>query len=378
MRDAISRALFHATADTRASVTLPTATAGAAAGAVVRVAMAGALGGVVSWAAVFGAVILVSAASAAAPGAGGASGPSRSGPPLPVALKGRPDQRERMPAKELFGHQREAAPLRPAAIGFYSRGCLAGAERLEIDGPAWQAMRLSRNRHWGHPKLVRLVRRLASDAKKLDGWPGLLVGDMSQPRGGPMLTGHRSHQIGLDADIWFTPMPSRRLSWRERERKSAVSMLAADRLSVNADVWTLAHARLIRRAASYPETERVLVHPAIKKALCEGAEKLGGDRSWLAKVRPYWGHHYHFHLRIGCPPGSAGCRAQKPVTGDDGCKEELAYWYQQLTRPKPRVAAPAKKVRPRPPLTLAGLPAECRGVLDAQRIVAPAPVPAQR
>ena len=299
-------------------------------------------------------------------------------PPLPVAIEGRPDARERVPAKQLFGHKKDAAPLNPAAIGFYSRGCLAGGERLEIDGPAWQAMRLSRNRNWGHPQLVRLVRRLAVDAKKYDGWPGLLVGDLSQPRGGPMLTGHRSHQIGLDADIWFTPMPDRRLSRRERERLSATSMLARDRLSVNKEIWSMAHVRLIRRAASYPQTERILVHPGIKKALCEGADKLGGDKSWLAKVRPFWGHHYHFHVRISCPPGSVGCKSQKPVTGKLGCDQELAYWYRVLTRPKPRIARPKTKRKPRPPVTLARLPAECREVLDARPVVAPAPVPVQR
>jgi penicillin-insensitive murein endopeptidase len=299
-------------------------------------------------------------------------------PPLPVAIEGRPDGREQVPAKQLFGRMPDAAPLNPAAIGFYSRGCLAGGERLEIDGPAWQAMRLSRNRNWGHPQLVRLVRRLAVEAQKHDGWPGLLVGDLSQPRGGPMLTGHRSHQIGLDADIWLTPMPNRRLSRRERERLSATSMLAPDRVSVNGEIWSMAHVRLIRRAASYPQTERILVHPAIKRALCEGAEKLGGNKSWLAKVRPYWGHHYHFHLRIGCPPGSVGCKAQKPITGQLGCDEELAYWHRLLTRPKPRIATPKKRSKPRPPLTLAGLPAQCRQVLDARPVVAPAPVPVQR
>jgi penicillin-insensitive murein endopeptidase len=311
-------------------------------------------------------------------GEGALAAQTASVPPLPVASIDRPDPRERIPAKKLFGHQRVAAPLIPAAVGFYSRGCLAGAERLEIDGPAWQAMRLSRNRNWGHPKLVGLVRRLAVDAKQHDGWPGLLVGDLSQPRGGPMLTGHRSHQIGLDADIWFTPMPKRRLTWRERERLSATSMLARNRLSVDDEVWSMAHVRLIRRAASYPATERILVHPAIKKALCEGATKLGGDRSWLAKVRPYWGHHYHFHLRIGCPGGSTGCKPQKPTTGNLGCEKELAYWYRLLTRPKPKVAKPRTPRKPRPPLTLAGLPAQCREVLNARTITAPAPIPVQR
>jgi penicillin-insensitive murein endopeptidase len=282
-----------------------------------------------------------------------------------------------LPAKQLFGHKRDAAPLPPQAIGFYSRGCLAGGEQLEIDGPAWQAMRLSRNRNWGHPKLVRLVRRLATDAKKHDGWPGLLVGDLAQPRGGPMLTGHASHQIGLDADIWFTPMPNRRLSRQERERLSATSMLE-NKISVNERIWSANHVRLIRRAASYPEVERILVHPAIKQALCKGAKEIGGSPDWLAKVRPYWGHHYHFHVRIGCPPGSNNCRRQKPTTNDTGCTSELAYWFNLLQRPpQPKPQRP-QKPRKRQIVTLDKLPAACRTVLDAAAIVPPQPVAVQR
>lgn len=285
-------------------------------------------------------------------------------------------QRERVPAKQLFGRMRAAAPLRPQAIGFYSRGCLSGGEQLETDGPAWQAMRLSRNRNWGHPRLVRLVRRLATEARKFDGWPGLLVGDLAQPRGGPMLTGHASHQIGLDADIWLTPMPNRRLSRRERERLSATSMLGPDKLSVGR-VWTLNHVRLIRRAASYPAVERILVHPAIKKALCEGAKKIGGSRNWLSKVRPYWGHHYHFHVRIGCPPGSPNCRRQKPTSGAPECTTELAYWFRLLKSP-PRPRKKKRKKRKKLPITLARLPAQCRAVLDAEAVVAPQPIRARR
>ena len=88
-----------------------------------------------------------------------------------------------------------------------------------------------------------------------------------------MLTGHASHQVGLDADIWLTPMPDRRLSEKEREELSATSMLAADQVSVDPKVWTDAHVRLLKRAASYAGVERIFVHPAIKKALCEAAAK---------------------------------------------------------------------------------------------------------
>jgi penicillin-insensitive murein endopeptidase len=268
------------------------------------------------------------------------------------------------PAKVLFGAAKTPAPLAARSIGFYAKGCLAGAASLPIDGPAWQAMRLSRNRNWGHPVLIALVEKLAVEAREHDGWPGLLVGDISQPRGGPMLTGHASHQVGLDADVWFTPMPDHRLSEKEREELSATSMLADGRVSVNPKVWTEAHVRLLKRAASYEEVERVLVHPAIKKAVCE-ASKEEKDRDWLSKIRPYWGHYYHFHIRIGCPKGSTSCEHQPSVDDDnDGCGAELTRWLK-LVKPPPRpVPPPSAKPRPeKRPITLDQLPAECRTVL---------------
>lgn len=268
------------------------------------------------------------------------------------------DAQER-PAKHVFGFVHDPVPMEARAIGSYARGCLAGARELPVNGPAWQAMRLSRNRNWGHPALLDYIERLAREAQKKDGWPGLLIGDLAQPRGGPMLTGHASHQIGLDADIWLKPMPDRRLTWRERERMSAVSMLAEDGLSVDPDVWTSGHVKLLKRAASYPEVARIFVHPAIKKALCEAA---GNDRGWLRKVRPWWGHHYHFHVRLECPPGYQGCRNQSPPPRGDGCGKPLDYWYRLLTAP-PKPDKPKKK---KAPMTLADLPAACRRIVSRE------------
>ncbi len=270
-------------------------------------------------------------------------------------------------ARDLFGAKKTPAPLKARAIGWYAKGCLAGAKPLPIDGPAWQVMRLSRNRNWGHPVLIALVERLAEEVKKYDGWPGLLVGDIAQPRGGPMTSGHASHQVGLDADVWLTPMPDRRLTEKEREDLSATSMLAADDISVNPKVWGDGQVKIIKRAASYREVERVLVHPAIKKALCEAA---GTDKGWLAKVRPYWGHYYHMHIRIGCPSGSSGCTSQPPPPGGDGCGAELKDWIKLVTPKKPstepkREAKPAKPDPKKKPITMADLPADCRSVLAA-------------
>lgn len=261
------------------------------------------------------------------------------------------------PAKQLFGHKMKPAALKAGAIGSYAKGCLAGGARLPVTGATWQAMRLSRNRNWGHPQLVSLVQRLANESRKIDGWPGLLVGDLAQPRGGPMLTGHRSHQIGLDADVWLMPMPERALSRAEREKISAISMIK-DPFSINDKHWKPGHVTLIRRAASYPEVARIFIHPAIKQALCT-SDQAG---SWLRKVRPWWGHHYHFHIRLKCPKGSSGCVDQDPPPRGTGCGKPLEDWFARFRKPKPKKPI---KPKPRRELKMANLPQACRAVLAA-------------
>ncbi|HEY8567008.1 MAG TPA: penicillin-insensitive murein endopeptidase [Beijerinckiaceae bacterium] len=259
------------------------------------------------------------------------------------------------PAKELFGRKTAPASLQARAIGSYAKGCVAGATALPVDGTTWQVMRLSRNRNWGHPELITLLERLAKRVPEINGWPGLLVGDLAQPRGGPMLTGHASHQIGLDADVWLTPMPNRRLSRLEREEMSAVNVVRPDKLDIDPAAWTPAHTRLIRAAALEPRVARLFVNPAIKKALCREA---GEDRRWLTKVRPMFGHNYHFHIRISCPAGDESCGDQDPPPSGDGCGPELDAWFKpEILNPKPG--------KPRPPMTMAQLPDECRQVLTA-------------
>jgi penicillin-insensitive murein endopeptidase len=263
------------------------------------------------------------------------------------------------PAKELFGRIATPAGNSKAArsLGFYSRGCLSGAVALPFNGPGWQVMRLSRNRNWGNPALVQTLMNFAARVPKISSWPGILTGDMSQPRGGPMLTGHASHQIGLDADIWLTPMPGHVLSPEERENMMAINVVADNWNDVNPAVWTQDHLNVIKLAAQTPGVERILVNPAIKKALCREAR---GDRSWLSTVRPALGHNYHFHIRLKCPPhGAKGCVPQAPPPKDEGCGETLAWWFSEEAR-KPKPPGPSV-----PPLTLGQLSAACQAVIAA-------------
>ena len=273
----------------------------------------------------------------------------------PLANPGDPST----PAKQLFGRVTTPTGGAPQSFGSYAKGCFSGGEALPMDGATWQVMRPSRNRMWGTPHLIAFLERLAARAPSA-GWPGLLVGDMGQPRGGPMLTGHASHQIGLDADVWLTPMPGHRMSRSEREETSATDVVRSDRLDIDPGVWRPEHLALIRLTAQQPEVARLFVNPAIKKALCREA---GGDRGWLTKVRPMYGHNYHYHIRLACPDGSDACDDQAAPPPGDGCGAELAHWFSPAVMHPPKPKIPPK---PRPPMTLASLPDACRAVLHAR------------
>lgn len=257
------------------------------------------------------------------------------------------------PARALFGARAMPAEMPPAAIGSYAKGCLAGAIRLPETGIAWQAMRLDRNRNWGHPALVSFIQRLGRAAQAI-GWPGIYVGDLSQPRGGPMVSGHASHQIGLDADIWLRRPDRMDLSRAQRGEIGAPSVVTPDGLHVNGR-WTRAHRLLLKAAAEDPAVARIFVNAAIKRKLCQAVPE-GPGRAWLRKIRPWWGHREHFHVRLHCPASSEGCVEQAPPPAGDSCDETLAWWFtDEALHPGPST--------PSAPLTMADLPSACRKVL---------------
>ncbi len=259
------------------------------------------------------------------------------------------------PAKELFGRKTDPAPMAVRSIGFYSKGCLAGGTALPVNGDALAGDAPVAQPQWGHPALVTLLERIARQAQREGVWNGLLVGDMSQPRGGPMRTGHASHQIGLDADIWLTPMPDRTPTRAEREQMSAVDVVRSDKLDVNAS-FSQRQVELIRIAAQQRDVERIFVNAAIKKAMCRMAT---GNRSWLAEVR-YYQHNYHFHVRMTCPAGVEGCTPQDPPPSGDGC-DQLDWWFSDaVLHPSPIELETA------PAAHHGGFPDACRAVLNAK------------
>ncbi|MEM6608351.1 MAG: penicillin-insensitive murein endopeptidase [Pseudomonadota bacterium] len=263
-------------------------------------------------------------------------------------------------ARLLFGAEAAGSDGPTEAIGGYAAGCIAGAQQLAETGETWQAMRLSRNRNWGHPILIDYLQGLSADVAASTSWEGLYIGDMSQPRGGPMLSGHRSHQSGLDADIWMLPARDLSLSFADRENLSSISTRRAEGAYIGEN-WTEEHWQVLRLAASDPRVARIFVFPGAKVWMCENET---GDRDYLRQIRPWWGHHYHFHVRLNCPAGDRNCTEQAPPPPGDGC-DEARDWQAQILNPAPPPPPDpdAPPPLPRRELTLADLPRQCAAIL---------------
>ena len=264
-------------------------------------------------------------------------------------------------AKQVFGAAQFGSNQLASPFGSYAKGCMAGGVQLPETGPTWQAMRLSRNRNWGHPEVVDYLKDLSRKAAQQPGWNGLYVGDISQPRGGPMLTGHASHQIGLDADIWMLPAKRLDLTRTERENLSSISLRRASGAFTN-DIWTRAHHEILKAAASDPRVARIFVFPGAKVRMCKDEK---GNRAWLNKIRPWYGHHYHFHVRLKCPKGARGCVDQAKQPAGDGCADAQSWVNNILNPPPPKPRDPnAPKPTPKREIRLADLPQQCQSVLS--------------
>jgi penicillin-insensitive murein endopeptidase len=218
-----------------------------------------------------------------------------------------------------WSHVTSPSPGPARSIGLPGAGCVQGAVALSQRDPKYVLVHPERKRDFGHPDLIAYLREVAAAAGKHKLGP-LYIGDLGQARGGPTPTGHRSHQNGLDVDVWYGP-PAKPI----RAGKSATPPSVVDlRTNKMSPAWDRRAAGLVELAASVPSVDRIFVHPAVKRALCEDKTRRG---SWLARVRPWWGHQDHFHVRLRCPANSPDCTAQPPLTGGEGCDASLNWWF---------------------------------------------------
>ena len=269
-------------------------------------------------------------------------------------------------AKNIFGKLKVPTTKNSSSIGSYAKGCLDGAHALPLRGPNWQVLHPSRKRNWGHPETVELVKRLSKKATEI-GWVGLYIGDISQARGGPMRYGHKSHQMGLDVDIWLTKPKSVTLTVDELKAVKPISIRSKDHRETN-NKWTIEHMEILKASALDKSVDRVFITAPAKIWMCERAE---GDRSWLQKIRPLGGHHQHFHIRLKCPVGSPLCQTQKPLIrdisqSDDGCDHTLKWWVTTALEPYKKPINPPKKEKPRKNalnFQMNDLPKQCLAVI---------------
>ena len=242
-------------------------------------------------------------------------------------------------------------PLHIIGGGPNTGGCIAGAISLPAEGPGFQTIHLDRSAFWGAPQTIAHLELFAHEAAEA-GLPTLLMEDISKPRGGPMPGGHASHQIGLDADVGLDMRPRGPLMVSQRQSIELRGIVRPDRRDVDPSAWSPRVIELLRIAAALPEVDRILVNPAIKKALCRDVT---GDRSWLHLIRPWYGHAAHMHIRFRCPAGQADCVQAPPPPSGDGCDATLQWWFDQLD-------APAKPEPPKPHAP-PPVPAACRSIL---------------
>ena len=204
------------------------------------------------------------------------------------------------------------------AIGGAANGCLSGGQSMPMTGPGWAVLRPERNRYWGTPDLLTFLKDRAGRAQELG---TILIADMAQPRGGRMPSGHGSHQTGVDVDILYR-LADKPLTSKERA-EPVMDSVVLPKGGLNPKLWGKPQVELVRLFASDQRVERIFVNPAIKVALCQSVK---GDRSWLRRVRPWWGHDEHFHVRINCPAGDVDCQSGPPLPEGDGCRAELQSW----------------------------------------------------
>lgn len=264
------------------------------------------------------------------------------------------------------------------SIGGYSSGCLKGSSQLPVNGVGFETVNRHRRRYYGHPLLISSIQNWGHVMESQ--WQSrIIVGDISQPVGGPSTKGHKSHQIGLDADLRFYLIEKKSESevfpvWDNENNIETPSLVEYKKIVEAGKTkytveflekyWNQKTIELLTLVGQEPKIERILMNAPIKKFLCmrlvqknnqllkTEQEKKDFEKfmhssqkvkespytfpDWLAKVRPESGHVRHFHLRMSCDAKDKQCEPQKPVVLDAtdaslvGCSgAALNEWFTQ-------------------------------------------------
>ena len=241
--------------------------------------------------------------------------------------------------------------------GTYQAGCIAGAKPLPLSGTGYYVAHMSRARFYGHPTMIAYLTELGEKLKKKK-YPTMLIGDISYPRGGPFLNGHASHQVGLDADISLT---ASKLLPAEMSGEDWAAPSFVQGRKVLLESWSKEQTQLIEQAADSASVNRIFVSPAIKKYFCE----THATSPWLYKLRSWWGHDDHIHVRLNCPSESVNCKSQAALDpSNNGCGKDLDWWFSAEADAEAAKMEAAEETNPEP-RTFPVLPPECEAIKNS-------------
>ena len=206
--------------------------------------------------------------------------------------------------------------------GFYTKGKIIHPTELSATGPGFQRLFLPRDRGWASSGLVGLLLGAAERIHTDFPDSGLLqVGDASAQTGGT-ISGHASHQNGLDVDLAFLRTDL------EVQDPAGTNGFLEDFLQSDGTLSPLLdlprNYALVRWWADTGVLNRIFVDAKIKTAFCTMAAAEGlalEEQEFLRRLRPWPHHSDHLHVRIQCPVDSPKCIAQDEPPEGSGCVE---------------------------------------------------------
>ena len=227
---------------------------------------------------------------------------------------------KKLPQRVTVAHRKNPTLGLSQAIGGYSLGCLKGGKTFSGKENGVVLSQTRRGRFWAHSQMIDLLTELGEFTfqtyKK-----NILIGDLSLSRGGPTFGGHNSHQNGLDVDIWFKVLEGKpSFEWLQTEEMKSV----LTRKGFTEDFGKV-QVSLLNFLSQDQRVSRIFVNAKIKKYLCEEQKDIF-DSEGLRKIRPWYGHDDHLHLRLKCPNKDKACQNQKEPPEGDGC-DQLSWWF---------------------------------------------------
>lgn len=209
------------------------------------------------------------------------------------------------------------------SFGKYTDGHIFKSVPLKRNAPGIQTMRPAMAKFYGHTELRDFIYKLGKQTIN-SGNGQLMIGDLSHKDGGELI-GHASHQNGLDVDIWFyRPKDTiTDLANDQRDSSKFPHFLNPATNEFYPNMWNTKLDNVLKMAASDSRVAKIFVNAGVKRRLC----RIFPGEKFLSKIRPWYRHHEHFHVRLKCPENSPSCENQPEIKSLDCSGDNIDWWF---------------------------------------------------